>query len=134
MNRRALRPGAAAFLVALASAGPLPARQTPEDTLRAAVARAEVAGDSIAMAEVRTLTGLIPICARCKKVRDEDGYWESVESYIASRSSALFTHGICSTRGPELYGEDWLEGGDRGEEGPEARVDAAGEGQTFPAP
>lgn len=61
-----------------------------------------------AMAEVQTLTGLIPICARCKKVRDEDGYWESVESYIASRSSALFTHGICSTCGPELYGDDWL--------------------------
>lgn len=65
-----------------------------------------------AMAEVRTLTGLIPICARCKKVRDEDGYWESVESYIASRSSALFTHGICSTCGPELYGADWLAGGE----------------------
>lgn len=61
-----------------------------------------------AMAEVRTLSGLIPICARCKKVRDEDGYWESVESYVASRSQALFTHGICSTCGPELYGDAWL--------------------------
>lgn len=71
-----------------------------------------------AMAEVRTLSGLIPICARCKKVRDEDGYWESVESYVASRSSALFTHGICSTCGPELYGEDWLAEGPEEEEKP----------------
>lgn len=60
-----------------------------------------------ALAEVRTLSGLIPICARCKKVRDDDGYWESVETYIASRSDALFTHGICNTCGPELYGSEW---------------------------
>lgn len=60
-----------------------------------------------ALAEVRTLKGLIPICARCKKIRDEKGFWESVETYIASRSDALFTHSICSACGPELYGDDW---------------------------
>lgn len=85
-----------------------------------------------ALAEVRTLTGLIPICARCKKVRDEDGYWESVETYIASRSEALFTHGICSTCGPELYGDDWLSGGDDDEEPPAgAPLGAATEDQTL---
>lgn len=60
-----------------------------------------------ALSEVRTLTGLIPICANCKKVRDDRGYWESVESYVTSRSEALFTHGICATCGPALYGEMW---------------------------
>lgn len=60
-----------------------------------------------ALSEVRTLKGLIPICARCKKVRDDRGFWESVESYISSRSDALFSHGICNDCGPELYGEDW---------------------------
>jgi tetratricopeptide (TPR) repeat protein len=61
----------------------------------------------VALSEVRTLEGLIPICARCKKVRDEDGYWESVETYIARRSDALFSHGICGECGQELYGGDW---------------------------
>ncbi len=61
----------------------------------------------IALSEVRTLKGLIPICANCKKVRDDRGYWESVESYVTSRSEALFTHGICATCGPALYGEMW---------------------------
>lgn len=65
-----------------------------------------------ALAEVRTLKGLIPICARCKKIRDEQGFWESVETYIASRSDALFTHSICSVCGPELYGDDWHGGGE----------------------
>ncbi|HUG28282.1 MAG TPA: tetratricopeptide repeat protein [Gemmatimonadales bacterium] len=60
-----------------------------------------------AISEVRTLKGLIPICANCKKVRDDRGYWESVESYVTSRSEALFTHGICATCGPSLYGEMW---------------------------
>lgn len=60
-----------------------------------------------ALSEVRTLKGLIPICARCKKVRDDQGFWESVESYISSRSDALFSHGICNECGPELYGDAW---------------------------
>jgi tetratricopeptide (TPR) repeat protein len=61
-----------------------------------------------AVAEVQTLEGLIPICARCKKVRDDQGFWESVESYISRRSEALFSHCICNECGPELYGEDWV--------------------------
>ncbi len=60
-----------------------------------------------ALSEVRTLTGLIPICARCKKVRDDEGFWEAVETYITSRSEATFSHGICASCGPELYGEHW---------------------------
>jgi tetratricopeptide (TPR) repeat protein len=59
-----------------------------------------------ALADVRTLTGLIPICASCKKVRDDQGYWESVESYISSHSDATFSHGICHSCAVTLYGEE----------------------------
>lgn len=59
------------------------------------------------LAEVRTLTGLIPICASCKRVRDDEGYWESVESYISARSEAFFSHSMCNSCGPRIYGEDW---------------------------
>jgi PAS domain S-box-containing protein len=45
--------------------------------------------------EVRTLSGLLPICAWCKKLRDDEGYWKSVEQYIGERTKAKFTHGMC---------------------------------------
>lgn len=60
-----------------------------------------------ALSEVRTLKGLIPICASCKKVRDDRGFWEAVESYISNRSDAMFSHSICTSCGPKLYGEAW---------------------------
>jgi hypothetical protein len=49
-----------------------------------------------AHAEVETLSGLLPICAWCKKVRDDDGYWRQVEDYFATRSQIEFTHGMCA--------------------------------------
>src|SRR6478736_1050317 len=49
-----------------------------------------------ARAEVQTLSGLLPICAWCKKVRDDDGYWRQVEVYFARRDHIQFTHGICT--------------------------------------
>ena len=48
-----------------------------------------------ALENVRTLKGLLPICASCKKVRDDKGYWQQIESYISDRSEAEFTHGLC---------------------------------------
>jgi CheY-like chemotaxis protein len=54
-----------------------------------------------ALLEVQTLSGLLPICAHCKKIRDDKGYWMSVESYIGKRSGAQFSHGIC----PECYNQ-----------------------------
>ena len=60
-----------------------------------------------ALAEVRQLSGLIPICANCKKVRDDQGYWKAVEAHIAERSEATFTHSICRSCGPMLYGNLW---------------------------
>ncbi len=60
-----------------------------------------------ALSEVRTLKGLIPICARCKRIRDDQGFWEAVETYIGDRSEASFSHSICTHCGPELYGDAW---------------------------
>jgi AmiR/NasT family two-component response regulator len=56
-----------------------------------------------AHAQIKTLSGLIPICANCKKIRDDKGYWQSVETYIAEHSNASFTHGICSDCFRKLY-------------------------------
>jgi phosphoserine phosphatase RsbU/P len=56
---------------------------------------ARVAELEDAMAHVRRLQGLLPICSHCKKVRNEANYWERVDSYLTSRSDLEFTHGIC---------------------------------------
>jgi PAS domain S-box-containing protein len=48
-----------------------------------------------ALANVKSLSGLLPICASCKKIRDDKGYWSQVESYIQKHSDATFTHGMC---------------------------------------
>lgn len=48
-----------------------------------------------ALAQVKTLTGLFPICSYCKKIRDDKGYWNQIESYLREHSSANFTHSIC---------------------------------------
>ncbi len=53
----------------------------------------------------KTLRGIIPICAGCKKVRDDTGFWEQVEVYISRRSSAQFSHGMCPQCFEEYYGE-----------------------------
>jgi PAS domain S-box-containing protein len=49
----------------------------------------------IALAEVRTLQGILPICSYCKKIRDDDNYWQTVESYISHRTNTQFSHSIC---------------------------------------
>ena len=61
-----------------------------------------------ALKEVKQLTGLLPICASCKKIRDDKGYWNQIEGYIQKHSEAQFSHGICPECSDELYGkEDW---------------------------
>lgn len=52
-----------------------------------------------ALARVKELSGLLPICMHCKKIRDDSGYWSQLETYISLHSQALFSHGIC----PECY-------------------------------
>lgn len=56
-----------------------------------------------ALAEIKTLNGLLPICANCKKIRDDKGYWTRLEKYIEARSGAQFTHGICPECIKALY-------------------------------
>ncbi len=65
-------------------------------------------------AEVKSLRGLIPICAWCgKKIRDEKGNWKRVEEYISERSTAEFTHSIC----PECYNKQFTEENSKKEAG-----------------
>lgn len=56
-----------------------------------------------ALANVRTLSGLIPICASCKKIRDDNGYWNQLELFIQKNSDAQFSHGLCPDCIAKLY-------------------------------
>lgn len=56
--------------------------------------------------EINVLRGILPICSRCKKIRDDDGYWHSVEEYISEHSEVQFSHGLCKTCADEMYGDE----------------------------
>lgn len=58
-----------------------------------------------ALAKVKLLKGLLPICSSCKKIRDDQGYWNQIETYIRDHSEASFTHGICEDCARKLYPE-----------------------------
>lgn len=58
-----------------------------------------------ALDEIKTLKGILPICSKCKKIRDDEGYWNQIESYIQTRSEALFSHGLCPECSDVLYGD-----------------------------
>ena len=66
-----------------------------------------------ALAKVEQLQGLLPICSHCKSIRDDDGYWNRVESYISKCADAKFSHGICpdcaKKHYPEIYSDEWFE-------------------------
>ncbi len=55
------------------------------------------------MKEIRKLRGFLPICANCKKIRDDKGYWTQVEVYISEHSEAEFSHGICPDCAQKMY-------------------------------
>jgi hypothetical protein len=69
-----------------------------EETLRSEKDRLEQA-----LSQIRTLRGLLPICANCKKIRDDKGYWNQLETYIHDHSEAQFSHGICPECRKKLY-------------------------------
>ena len=54
--------------------------------------------------QIKTLEGLIPICAACKKIRNDDGYWDIIELYIQRHSDAQFTHSMCPPCAERYYG------------------------------
>lgn len=58
-----------------------------------------------ALADIKQLKGMIPICANCKSIRDDEGYWRQLESYIRDHTDAEFSHGLCPTCISELYPE-----------------------------
>ena len=59
-----------------------------------------------ALAKVKHLSGLLPICASCRKIRDEGGHWHSLEAYIRDHTEADFSHGICPDCRKKLYPDD----------------------------
>lgn len=58
-----------------------------------------------ALGEVKTLRGFLPICASCKKIRNDQGYWQELEAYIEQHSNASFSHGMCRDCMKKLYPE-----------------------------
>jgi len=61
-----------------------------------------------ALDRVKTLSGMLPICSSCKKIRDDKGYWNNLEAYIEEHSDVSFTHGMCADCLDKLYGDkDW---------------------------
>ena len=78
--------------------------------------RAEKEKVEEALAKVKKLSGLLPICSHCKKIRDDKGYWNQIESYIHEHSEAEFSHGICQECATkyysdmDLYGDEQTQG------------------------
>jgi response regulator RpfG family c-di-GMP phosphodiesterase len=58
-----------------------------------------------ALAKVKKLSGLIPICSSCKKIRDDKGYWNQLEKYLLEHSDATLSHGLCPDCAKDLYPE-----------------------------
>ncbi len=58
-----------------------------------------------ALEQVEQLSGLLPICAKCKKIRDDKGYWNEVDFYLEKNSQAKFSHGMCPDCSDKLYGD-----------------------------
>lgn len=83
-----------------------------------------------ALAQVKQLKGLLPICMYCKKIRDDQDYWHRIESYIHKHTGTDFSHGIC----PECY-EQWLAARQRGQgKSPEPEVRSGEFGARSPEP
>lgn len=57
----------------------------------------------IALNDVRELSGMLPICSSCKKIRDDEGYWSQIETYIRKHTKADFSHGLCPGCAQKLY-------------------------------
>jgi GAF domain-containing protein len=58
-----------------------------------------------ALSEIKTLRGIVPICSKCKKIRDDKGFWQQVETYVSQHSDAFFSHAICPECVNEYYNE-----------------------------
>lgn len=66
-----------------------------------------------ALGQIKTLRGIVPICSSCKKIRDDEGYWQQVEVYVRNHTEAEFSHGICPSCMERLY-RDFTPGANQG--------------------
>jgi len=66
-----------------------------------------------ALDEIKTLGGMLPICSHCKKIRDDKGYWQQVETYLHEHSDAEFTHALCPECAERFYGDEYQAGKDK---------------------
>ncbi len=64
-----------------------------------------------ALSKVKTLSGFLPICASCKKIRNDEGYWQQIEAYIRENTDASFSHGICPECASKLYPDFYKKSG-----------------------
>lgn len=77
-----------------------------EERMRAEIEREQTVIElTAALERVQTLRGLLPICAWCKHIRDDQGYWQQLEMYLTENSDLEFSHGICPTCAEKLYQE-----------------------------
>jgi DNA-binding response OmpR family regulator len=95
----AVQKGAQDFLVKGQVTGGMVAR-----SIRYAIERKKLLTQlESSLKEIKVLQGLLPICVHCKKIRDDQGVWTQIESYISNHSKAEFTHGLCSECAAKLY-------------------------------
>jgi hypothetical protein len=82
-------------------------RKQTEESLKQYAAELEKTNRALqeALAKVKHLSGMLPICASCKQIRDDKGYWKTVETYITQHTEAVFTHGICPECEKKMYTE-----------------------------
>jgi DNA-binding response OmpR family regulator len=101
------RLGAVDYVTKPFRGGELLARVATHVSLRRALQRERELRRSLeeTLAQVKTLSGLLPICARCKKIRDDNGYWNQIETYLSEHARVDFTHGICPECSHDLYPE-----------------------------
>jgi len=68
-----------------------------------------------ALSDVKELSGILPICASCKKIRDDEGYWRHVEEYLIRHTNAEFSHGLCKECSKKLYPQFYKEQKEKGQ-------------------
>lgn len=110
----------AAVLCSMALADRLKVREVEQRLALENAVQMRTAELAKALEEVRTLSGLLPICSHCKKIRDDKGYWNSLEKYLYEHTDAVLSHGICPDCAQQHYPEIFNRQHSKGDERPKA--------------